>query len=292
MHGSTFVTIVRLSLEPGPSVAIRHLERRVEPELPPATTGRSARRYVARIAPVTVLIALLAGEWALLAHAHDAVVIDSGPSARRAVFIGTDIEIASPGVGDTIVLNRSRQVIKLLRIDYDDYQGRDYAPGSVTLLCSGRHRALHEGHLTITGHAPDLNVVWSNGGIEADLTDVDVSTSSVGDERVAESDEAELADCCTNGASPHVGRDELCAGAHPPTPQTSMKSPKPSNYECAGKKTDAVRAMKQTGFSKEEARTFVEQAAAQLPRTTSTAEIVRKALRIYRHSTAGACLSR
>lgn len=69
-------------------VAIRHRERRVEPKLPPATTGRSFRRYLARIAPVIVLLALLGGEWALLSHAYDAVVIDVGPTAAREVFIG------------------------------------------------------------------------------------------------------------------------------------------------------------------------------------------------------------
>jgi len=102
--------------------AIRHRERRVEPKLPPATTGRSPRGYVARIAPVIVLVALLGGEWALLSHARDAVVLDPGASARRAVYIGVDFDAANVGDGDTLVINRSEHPAKFFRIDYDDYQ--------------------------------------------------------------------------------------------------------------------------------------------------------------------------
>jgi hypothetical protein len=103
-------------------VAIRHRERRVEPKLPPATTGRSFRRYLARIAPVIVLLALLGGEWALLTHAHDVIVIDPGPSARRAIEIGGESAVRKDGYGPTLVINRSEHAVKFYRIDYDDYQ--------------------------------------------------------------------------------------------------------------------------------------------------------------------------
>ena len=102
--------------------AIRHRERRVEPKLPPAATGHAARRYVARIAPVIVLIALVGGESALLTHAHDAIVIEPGPSPRRVVYVGSDLAAATPGYGPTLVINRSEHTIKFYRIDYDDYQ--------------------------------------------------------------------------------------------------------------------------------------------------------------------------
>ena len=102
-------------------VAIRHRERRVEPKLPPATTGRSFRRYVARIAPVIVLLALLGGEWALLSHSYDAIVVERGPTARRAVFVG---EMTARGPGDTLLVNHSDQVLEFLQGDYGDYQER------------------------------------------------------------------------------------------------------------------------------------------------------------------------
>jgi hypothetical protein len=101
--------------------AIRHRERRVEPRIPLASAGRSVRRYVGRIAPVIVLLALLGAEWALLTHAHDAIVIDPGPTARRVVYLGVD---AGPkyGHGATLVINRSEHLVQFYRIDYDDYQ--------------------------------------------------------------------------------------------------------------------------------------------------------------------------
>jgi hypothetical protein len=115
-------------------IAIRHRERRVEPKLPPATTGRSFRRYLMRIAPVIVLLAVLGGEWAMLTHAHDVIVIDPGPSARREVWIGAEPAAAQVlGRGDTFVINRSERMVKLLRVEYGDYELLgDIASGSVT----------------------------------------------------------------------------------------------------------------------------------------------------------------
>lgn len=97
--------------------AIRHRERRVEPKIPPATTGRSWRRYIARIAPVIVVIATVAGEWALLSNGHDAIVVEPGPSAHRAVLIG---ELTARGPGDVLVINRSEHYVKFVEVDYGD----------------------------------------------------------------------------------------------------------------------------------------------------------------------------
>lgn len=115
-------------------VAIRHRERLVQPKLPEAATGRSLRRYLARIAPVIVLLALLGGEWALLSHSFDAVVVEVGPAADREVFIGSAPDASTIfGTGDTLVINRSASNLTFFEIDYDDYQPRELAPGTVTL---------------------------------------------------------------------------------------------------------------------------------------------------------------
>jgi 5-methylcytosine-specific restriction endonuclease McrA len=39
--------------------------------------------------------------------------------------------------------------------------GGSHEPENLTLLCSGHHRALHDGHLTITGRAPALRLEWA-----------------------------------------------------------------------------------------------------------------------------------
>ena len=77
-----------------------------------------------------------------------------------------------------------------------------------------------------------------------------------------------------------------------PALNATTKSVEPSNYECTVRKTEVIAAMKQMGFPKDEARAFVEQAAAQLQRRASREELLRKALQIFRRSPAGACLSR
>lgn len=101
--------------------AIRHRERRVESKVPTATMGQSPRRYVARIAPVIILIALLGGEWALLSHARDAVIVDATASASRAVFIG-DMTLRGPG--NVVLVNRSEKFLRFLQVDYGDYVER------------------------------------------------------------------------------------------------------------------------------------------------------------------------
>jgi hypothetical protein len=113
--------------------AIRHRERLVEPKLPEATAGRSFRRYVARIAPVIVLIGLIGGEWALLGHARDAVVIDGGRSAHRAVFIGTMPDVEKIGDGTALLVNRSGRSVKLYWTEDGDYRLQDLGPGETAI---------------------------------------------------------------------------------------------------------------------------------------------------------------
>ena len=82
---------------------------------------------------MVVLIAMLGGEWALLSHAYDAVVIDAGPTAVREVLIGSEPDAPTIfGIGATVVINRSAGHVTFFEIDYDDYQPRDLAPGTVT----------------------------------------------------------------------------------------------------------------------------------------------------------------
>jgi hypothetical protein len=102
--------------------AIRHRERRVEPKIPQATAGRSLRRYVARIAPVIVLIALIGAEWALLAHAHDAIIIDPESSTHRAIYVGIEHERLMRGSENTVLFNRAHHVIKIYWAQSGDFQ--------------------------------------------------------------------------------------------------------------------------------------------------------------------------
>ena len=149
--------------------------------------------------------------------------------------------------------------------------GGGHGPENLTLLCSGHHRALHEGHLIMTGLAPELSVVWTTGVIEADPGDID------------QTDAAELG---VETLDRSADLDAITA------PRATAPLAEPSKYDWTVKKTEVLAAMKQLGFSKDEARALVEQASGELPRTASREELVRRALRIYRRSAAGACLSR
>jgi hypothetical protein len=202
------------------------------------------------------------------------------------------------------------------------YLGGGHEPENLTLLlCSGHHRALHEGYLIITGRAPELEFEWTNGVIEADAVDVALtSVAAHGDGGKATGVAARGDNCEGSGAdslgvgadntgaadgaargdsdadrlpSPHVGREACCTEVdRGPAPHPTTKSLEPSNYEWTVKKTEVTAAMKQMGFARDEARALVEQAAAPLPRSTSREDLLRKALQIYRRSPAGACLSR
>jgi hypothetical protein len=158
--------------------------------------------------------------------------------------------------------------------------GGGHEKENLTLLCSGHHRALHEGLLIITGRAPDLSFVWTSGVIEADAADVDTTRAPDLGAR--------------HEFTPHVEQDECCPSpVAPVSPQReTVKVPEPSRYDWTVKKTEVIAAMKQMGFSKEEARALVEQALAEMPRSASREQLVLRALRVYRSSASGASLSR
>jgi hypothetical protein len=110
---------------------------------------------------------------------------------------------------------------------------------NLTLLCSGHHRALHDGSLTITGRAPNLTVKWKFP-IQRDES------------------------------SPHVGPDASSASP-------DVKRP---SYGQVVMKTEAALALAQMGFTKQEARVVVEEAATRLPGDASLERLVRAALRL------------
>jgi len=133
------------------------------------------------------------------------------------------------------------------------YLGGGHEAENLTLLCSGHHRALHDGRLTITGRAPSLVVAWPNGVVEPDPADL------------------QPAQPMTPQHQPHVGHAESRHGD-------------PSNYDWTVKKTQAMQALKQLDIALSEARMFVEQAAQQLPRNATFEQLFRAALRVFRQS--------
>lgn len=147
--------------------------------------------------------------------------------------------------------------------------------------------------------------MWKTGVIEPDAADVDTSDGADLSVYARDPGAADAAadgavegvthskSCTDDMATPHVGHDDGCAGIDDlSTPRTTIEVPEPSKYDWAVKKTEVTAAMKQMGFAKDEARALIEQAVAELPRSASREDLVRKALHIYRHSAAGAGLAR
>ena len=96
----------------------------------------------------------------------------------------------------------------------------------------------------------------------------------------------------TGSSRPTWGKTSVALTSIVSPPREPVRVPEPSKYDWTVKKTEVIAAMKQMGFSKEEARALVEQAIAELPRSASREQLVVRALRIYRTSAAGASLSR
>ncbi|HET9991952.1 MAG TPA: DUF222 domain-containing protein [Kofleriaceae bacterium] len=132
--------------------------------------------------------------------------------------------------------------------------GGGHEAENLTLLCSGHHRALHDGRLTITGRAPALIVEWTNGVVATEAADL----------------EPAMAPPATPSQS-HVGHAELRHG-------------EPSNYDWTVKKTQATQALKQLDIAIPAARAFVEEAARQLPRTATFEQLLRAALQVFKKS--------
>lgn len=116
--------------------------------------------------------------------------------------------------------------------------GGGHGADNLIVLCAGHHRALHEGHLAITGRAPDIEVTWK-----------------------------------TAIATPHVGHSQDRHGGAPtqPAPQPAISTPhvghpsdpkpaEPSKYARVVMKTEATQALTQLGFKAATARRLVEDA--------------------------------
>ena len=129
--------------------------------------------------------------------------------------------------------------------------GGGHEPENLTLLCSGHHRALHDGHLTITGHSPDLVVEWTHR-----TEDEPITRQQPLSPRDANAD---------TKPQPHVGPRE------------------PSNYARTVIKTEAMLALTQMGFKNYEARALVDRALEELPRDVTFEQVLRKALHSSRH---------
>ena len=172
-------------------------------------------------------------------------VQDVAPKVRRFVTLRDRKRCTVPGC-------RAARHIDVHHIG-PRHLGGGHEPENLTLLCSGHHRALHEGRLVMTGHAPDLVVTWPNGVVDADLADLDPDATSP----------------TPPSGTPHVGHTEHRHG-------------EPGNYDWTVKKTQATQVMKQFDIAPPAARAYVEEAAQQLPRSASVEQLVRRALRVFR----------
>jgi len=186
-------------------------------------------------------------------------VQDVAPKVRRFVTLRDRMRCTVPGC-------RAARHIDVHHI-VPRYLGGGHEPENLTLLCSGHHRALHEGFIDV--EVADVGVA-DVGVADVDVPGVDVAAVPVAELQNADAD-------VTRPQAPLT-----------PAPRVSLTPSSPSNYEWTVKKTEATLAIKQMGYSQAEARGYVERAAEQLARTTSLEELLRKALQVARRSMAGA----
>jgi hypothetical protein len=118
--------------------------------------------------------------------------------------------------------------------------GGGHGADNLTLLCDGHHTALHDGKLTITGKAPDLEVRWVPSG-ERQETHVGIDRSG---DRVGASETEE-----------------------------------PSRFAFVALKTEVKRALVQQGFNKHEATAAVEAAATHVGAGATLEVLLFEALR-------------
>src|SRR6185312_5714009 len=124
-----------------------------------------------------------------------------------------------------------------------------------------------------------------NGPDPEDLDPSDVADVRVGTRDSSAAGHSDVESETDAGPTAHVGCKTRCTDVDQATIPRAIGRPlEPSNYEWTVKKTEVLAALKQLGFSKDEARALVEQAIGELPRAASREELVRRALRIYRHS--------
>jgi len=83
---------------------------------------------------------------------------DVAPKVRRFVTLRDRMRCTVPGC-------RAARHIDVHHV-VPRHLGGGHEAENLTLLCAGHHRALHEGHLTLTGRAPDLVVEWRDSATE------------------------------------------------------------------------------------------------------------------------------
>lgn len=135
--------------------------------------------------------------------------------------------------------------------------GGGHEPENLGCLCSGHHRALHDGLLTITGSAPKFVVTWKYPTLTGPPSSV---VSVAGPVSVGDSDTVPA----PTGLLPHVGRASVGS----------------SNYGRVVMKTEAALALTQMGFTRSESRAVVDEAMNDLPPDASLERLVRAALKL------------
>jgi hypothetical protein len=161
--------------------------------------------------------------------------------------------------------------------------GGGHEPENLACLCSGHHRALHDGLLIITGDAPNLTVTWKYPTLVGppspdQFSQVEPATSSESVRLRAESVQP----------LPHVGLTKTAADVldvHRQTSGRSLESAPPrapdlSNYARVVMKTEAVLALSQLGFTRHEARAVVDEAVKGLPPDATLERLLRASLRL------------
>ena len=208
---------------------------------------------------------------------------DVAPQVRRFVMLRDRKRCCVPGC-------RASRHIDVHHV-LPRHLGGGHGAENLTLLCSGHHRALHDGALTITGRAPNLVVKWKHG---THVESPEPSSPHVGLTARGESgaDGALHAGPSSNPASgADVPRDHSSADRPLPAEPSGRPSLEPgdgvrlphvgprSSYGWIVTKTEALQALVQLGYSKSEARGFIEDAAQKVPRDASLERLVREALR-------------
>ena len=138
-------------------------------------------------------------------------------------------------------------------------------------VCSSHHRALHDGLLTITGKAPNVEVRWTR---ETE------SSPHVGRARDDGSKATAKAEKYEQGR-PHVGPTpepdkDIAAG---PGPRNTTAGTARTAFEAVAIRNDANQALVQLGFKRHEARAALDAACAGVGPDATLEQLVVEALR-------------
>ncbi|MEP6860053.1 MAG: DUF222 domain-containing protein [Deltaproteobacteria bacterium] len=220
---------------------------------------------------------------------------DVAPKVRRFVMLRDRRRCVVPGC-------RASRHIDVHHI-VPRHLGGGHEAENLTLLCSGHHRALHDGTLAITGRAPNLVVSWKYRPDELAEDSPPHATPDrvphVGQQPVIDGGRLDADD----DPPPHVGplqpieafapvrgRGPFMKGSAQPGPPEQpaphVGPPPASSYAWIVMKTEATVALAGLGFAKQHARACVEQAAAQISRDAPLERLIREALRLTKRSVA------